>query len=695
MYSVELKVGEKILRLESGRVARQSAGEVLVSYGDTVVLVCVNYSPEVDNSVDFLPLTVEYRELSFAAGKIPGGFIKRETRPSDNEILSSRLIDRPLRPLFPPDFRNEVQIIAYLLSADVEHDADVLGITGAATALLISEIPYTTPVAGVRVGLLDGKYIINPTLSQQDSCKVNLVIAGTKDAVVMIEGGARESSEEEVIGAIKYGHEECKRIIEIEEKMRSAVGKEKLEMNEPFVDEGLANEIKEKVGSDLNQVFLFREKKARQEAIYQLIQNVVEKFAEREIENIELKVKYVVEKMIAEKMRKMILEEKRRFDGRGLKDIRNISCEIGVLPRTHGSALFTRGQTQSLAVTTLGTKSDEQRIDAIYGEETKSFMLHYNFPPFATGEVKPIRGPSRREIGHGALAERAILPVLPSEEVFPYTIRVVSNILESNGSSSMASVCSASLALMDAGVPIKTAVAGISIGLVKEGDRYELLTDIIGDEDHYGDMDFKVAGTKDGITAIQLDLKIQGLDIEILRQALEQAREARESILKIMSSTISSPRTSLSKYAPKILAFSIPKEKIGDVIGPGGKVIRRIIGDSDLKIDITDDGKVTIAGSDPEKVNKAKTEILGIVQEAEVGKIYIGKVTRITNFGAFVEILPGKEGLLHISKLSRQRVRRVEDVVKPGDEVIVRVYEIDEMGRINLMRVGEDWKKHR
>uniref|UniRef100_A0A7V0Z7A7 Polyribonucleotide nucleotidyltransferase n=1 Tax=candidate division WOR-3 bacterium TaxID=2052148 RepID=A0A7V0Z7A7_UNCW3 len=693
MYSVELKVGEKNLRLESGRIARQSAGEVLISYGDTVVLVCVNYNPEVDQTVDFLPLTVEYRELSFAAGKIPGGFIKREMRPSDNEILSSRLIDRPLRPLFPPDFRNEVQIIAYLLSSDVEHDADILGITGAATALLVSEIPFTIPVAGVRVGLLDGNYIINPTLAQQENCRVNLVIAGTRDAVVMIEGGAREATEEEIIGAIKAGHNECIRIIEIEEKMREAIGKEKIEIIEPFVDETLANEIKDKVGTDLNQIFLFREKKARQEAIYELIKNVVEKFSEKEIEDIEAKVRYVVEKMIAERMRNMVLEEKKRFDGRGLKDIRNVSCEIGVLPRTHGSALFTRGQTQSLAVTTLGTKSDEQRIDAIYGEETKSFMLHYNFPPFATGEVKPIRGPSRREIGHGALAERAILPVLPSEETFPYTIRVVSNILESNGSSSMASVCSASLALMDAGVPIKTAVAGISIGLVKEGAQYELLVDIIGDEDHYGDMDFKVAGTKDGITAIQLDLKIQGLDINILRQALDYAREARENILKIMSSTISSPRSHLSKYAPKILAFSIPKEKIGEVIGPGGKVIRRIIGETDLKIDITDDGKVTIAGADPELVKRAQNEILGIVQEAEVGKTYKGRVTRITNFGAFVEILPGKEGLLHISKLSRQRVRRVEDVVKIGDEIVVKVYEIDEMGRINLMRVGEDWQR--
>lgn len=692
MYSVELKVGEKNLRLESGLVARQSAGEVLVSYGDTVVLVCVNYNVEIDKTVDFLPLTVEYRELSFAAGKIPGGFIKRETRPSDNEILSSRLIDRPLRPLFPPEFRNEVQIIAYLLSSDAENEADTLGIIGAATALLISEIPFTTAVAGVKVGLLDGKYIVNPTRAQQENCKVNLVIAGTKDAVVMIEGGAKEATEEEVIEAIKFGQAECARIVEIEEKMREAVGKEKIELTEPFVDDALNTEIKEKIGTEINQIFLFKEKKARQEAAYQLVQNIVEKMSDKQDELIEAKIKFVLDQMIAEKMREMIIKEKKRLDGRGLKDIRNISCEIGVLPRTHGSALFTRGQTQSLAVTTLGTKSDEQRIDAIYGEESKSFMLHYNFPPFATGEVRPIRGLSRREIGHGALAERAILPVLPSEDTFPYTIRVVSNILESNGSSSMASVCSASLSLMDAGVPIKTAVAGISIGLLKEGEHYELLTDIIGDEDHYGDMDFKVAGTHKGVTAIQLDLKIQGLDIEILKDALYCAREARENILKIMASTINSPRNYLSKYAPKILAFFIPKAKIGEVIGPGGKIIRKIIGDTDLKIDIDDDGKVTIAGTDTELVKKAQNEILSIVQEVEVGKIYQGKVTRITNFGAFVEILPGKEGLLHISKLSRHRIRRVEDVIKLGEEIVVKVYEIDEQGRINLMRVGEDWK---
>jgi len=688
LYSVELKVGEKILRLETGRLARQSAGEVLVSYGDTVVLVCANYQPEPGEEVDFLPLTVEYRELSFAAGKIPGGFIKRETRPSDNEILSSRLIDRPLRPLFPENFRNEVQIIAYLLSSDIEHEGDTLGIIGAATALLISEIPFTIPVGAVKVGLLGKDYIINPSLEQQESCKLNLVVAGTKDSVVMIEGGAREATEQEVIEAIKFAQSEIVRITEIEEKIRQAVGREKLDITTPFVDEELSGEIKSLLGDDVNQIFIFKEKKAREEAIYQLVKNVAEKMADKAIENIEAKIRYVVDGILRTKMREMVINERKRIDGRGLKDIRKITCEIGVLPRTHGSALFTRGQTQSLAVTTLGTKSDEQIVDAIYGEGSKSFMLHYNFPPFSTGEVKPLRGPSRREIGHGALAERSIVPVLPKEEEFPYTIRVVSNILESNGSSSMASVCSSSLSLMDAGVPIRTAVAGISIGLVKEGDRYELLTDIIGDEDHYGDMDFKVAGTNSGITAIQLDLKIQGLETKILEEALIQAREAREAILKIMSSTISSPRSELSKYAPKIIAFSIPKEKIGEVIGPGGKVIRRIIGDSDLKIDIDDDGKVTIAGQDTALVEKAQNEILSIVQEVEVGKTYIGKVTRITNFGAFVEILPNKEGLIHISKLARHRIRRVEDVVKVGDEVVVKVYEIDEQGRINLIRLG-------
>ncbi len=685
MHSAELTVGEKKLRIETGRVAKQAAGECVVSYGDTVLLVCVTYKQDIDEDVDFLPLTVDYRELSFAAGKIPGGFIKREGRPSDNEILTSRLIDRPLRPLFPENFRNQVQIIAHLLSSDVEHEADTLGIIGAATALLISEIPFDIPIAAVKVGLRDGKYIINPRLREIESCSLNLVIAGTKDSVMMIEGGAVEVSEKEIIDAIKFAQPEIARIIEMEEEFREKVGKEKFEINNTFVDESQFSEIEQALGADIDQISAFKEKKAREQAIYQLIKSTTEKM-QKEDNDIERKIKWVVDEILRKKVRTRVLKEQKRIDGRSLMEIRPVSCEIGVLPRTHGSALFTRGQTQCLAVTTLGTVSDEQRIDAIYGEESKSFMLHYNFPPFSVGDVRPLRGPGRREIGHGALAERAIVSVLPPDETFPYTIRVVSNILESNGSSSMASVCGSSLSLMDAGVPIKTAVAGISIGLVKEGVQYELLTDIVGDEDHYGDMDFKIAGSENGITAIQLDLKIQGLDIDILAQGLEYAKEARMQILKLMNSTINSPRSEISKYAPKNIVFSIPKEKIGEVIGPGGKTIRKIIADLDVTIDIEDDGKVTISGSDTHNVDQAQSIIQTIVQEVEVGKTYVGKVKRITNFGAFVEILPGKEGLVHISKLSRQRVRKVEDIVKVGDEVVVKVMEIDNQGRINLIR---------
>ncbi|HEC77604.1 MAG TPA: polyribonucleotide nucleotidyltransferase [candidate division WOR-3 bacterium] len=685
MYSAELILGEKKLRIETGRVAKQSAGECVVSYGDTVLLVCVNYNKDINESIDFLPLTVDYRELSFAAGKIPGGFIKREGRPSENEILTSRLIDRPLRTLFPDDFRNEVQVIAHLLSSDVEHEADTLGIIGAATALLISELNFNTPLAAVKVGLKDGQYIINPGVSEQECCKLSLVVAGTKDSVVMIEGGAQEVSEEDVVGAIKFAVPEILRIIKLEEEIRENVGKEKLDFSNPFMTKELFDKIREALGDNLEQVYRFKEKKARELAKYELIKAASEKLKDED-EDIEKKVRRVVDELLRKKMRHQVLREKKRIDGRSPDEIRPISCEIGVLPRTHGSAIFTRGQTQSLAVTTLGTASDEQRIDAIYGEESKSFMLHYNFPPFATGEVRPMRGPGRREIGHGALAERAIVPVLPSEESFPYTIRVVSNILESNGSSSMATVCGSSLSLMDAGVPIKTAVAGISIGLIKEGNEYVLLTDIVGDEDHYGDMDFKVAGTANGITAIQLDLKIAGLDMEILTKGLTRAKDARMKILQMMNSTISAPRKEISQYAPKNIVFSIPKDKIGEVIGPGGKIIRKIIADLDVTIDIEDDGKVTISGTNAHNVDQAQEKIRSLVQEVEVGKTYIGKVKRITNFGAFVEILPGKEGLVHISKLSRQRVRKVEDVVKVGDEIIVKVHQIDDQGRINLIR---------
>jgi len=685
LHSVSLKVGEKKLSLETGRVAKQAAAECTVSYGDTIVLVCVSYKPDPSEDVDFLPLTVDYRELSFAAGKIPGGFIKRETRPSESEILISRLIDRPMRTLFPETFRNEVQIIANLLSSDVEHEPDTFGIIGAATALLMSELPFTTPLAAVKVGLINGNYVINPTLVQQAESRLDLIVTGTRDSIVMIEGGAKETSEEEIIGAIRIAQPEIGRIIDIQEEMVRNVGKEKSNLVSPFVGDALAEKIKQTVGNDIDQILLFKEKKAREDSIYELIKSASDKLKEED-DKIEFKVRHVVDELQRAKMREMVLRDKRRIDGRALNEIRPVSCEIGLLPRTHGSALFTRGQTQSLAVTTLGTASDEQRIDDIYGEESKSFMLHYNFPPFSTGDVRPMRGPGRREIGHGALAERAISPVLPKETEFPYTIRLVSNILESNGSSSMASVCGSSLALMDAGVPVRTAVAGISIGLIKEGEQYALLTDILGTEDHYGDMDFKVAGTADGVTAIQLDLKVHGISIDILSEAIQLARTARVDILKVMNSTISTPRSELSKYAPKIVVFSIAKAKIGEVIGPGGKVIRKIIADNNVEIDIDDDGKVTIAGDDRQNVEKAQEAIKAIVQEAEVGKVYVGKVKRITSFGAFVEILPGKDGLVHISKLSRQRVKRVEDVVKLGDEIVVKVANIDDQGRINLIR---------
>jgi len=685
LYSAELTLGDKQLRIETGHVAKQAAGSCLVSYGETVLLVSASYRKDINESVDFLPLTVDYRELLFAAGKIPGGFIKREGRPSENEILTSRLIDRPLRTLFPDHFRNEVQIIANLLSSDIEHEADTLGIIGAATALLISEIPYTVPLAAVKIGLKDGSYIINPGISEQDACDLNLVIAGTKENIIMLEGGAKECLEQDVIGAIEFAQPLIKKIIEIEEQIQDKVGNEKKDMVNPFVDKTLQDEINQSLGNGIDQIYDFKEKKSRQDAIYQLVKTIAEKFEDR-IDDIERKVQWVIDAALEKKMRHRVLEDQKRIDGRTLDEIRPITCEISLLPRTHGSAIFTRGQTQSLAVTTLGTASDEQRIDAIYGDESKSFMLHYNFPPFSVGEVRPMRGPGRREIGHGALAEKAILPVLPEEESFPYTIRVVSNILESNGSSSMATVCGSSLALMDAGVPIKSAVAGISIGLVKEGDRFVLLTDILGDEDHYGDMDFKVAGTKDGITAIQLDLKLRGLKIDILSKALDKAKKARLEIMGFMNSTIAKARGEISQYAPKNVVFSVPKAKIGEVIGPGGKIIRKIIADMEVTIDIDDDGKVTISGVNAKNVDEARDYVLSIVAEAEVGKTYTGKVKRTTDFGAFVEIMPGKEGLVHISKLSRGRVNKVTDVVKVGDEITVKVIKIDEQGRINLAR---------
>lgn len=691
MKKVELEINQRRLSLETGLYARQASGSVLVRYGDTVVLVSVVYNKQLQPSQDFLPLTVDYREPTYAAGKIPGGFFKREGKPRDKEILVSRLMDRPLRPLFPKQYRYETQIVGSLLSSDLENEGDFLGIIGASSALLISEIPFSMPIGAVRVAKIDNNFVINPLLSEQDKATLNMIVCGTKDSIVMLEGGAKEVSNEDFIAAIEFAQSEIVKIIELQEQLAAVAGKPKLQLDELISPEQenkekeIAKVVTEKAHDLIVDANNIKDKQERNETINEIINQVVNELKPN-YPDCESIVMGIIDELIRTDMRRRIIETNTRLDGRTPNEIRPISCAIGILPRTHGSAIFTRGQTQCLAVTTLGTKSDEQIVEDIERQETKSFMLHYNFPGFATGEVKPMRGPSRREIGHGALAERALEAVIPKEESFPYTIRVVADVLESNGSSSMATVCSASLSLMDAGVPIKNAVAGIAMGLIKENDRYVLLSDIIGAEDHYGDMDFKIAGTKNGITAVQLDLKITGVPIAILKQAVQQANEIRQEILGIMAKTIESPRSSISQYAPKIVAFKIKKDKIGDLIGPGGKVIRRILEETGAEIDIDDDGEVTISAPTDEQLAKARARVLEITEEVEVGKIYTGVVKRISNFGAFVEILPGKEGLVHISQLAKHRVRNVSDVVKVGDKIRVKVTEIDDMGRINLSK---------
>ncbi|RKX70628.1 polyribonucleotide nucleotidyltransferase [candidate division WOR-3 bacterium] len=683
MYAVRLAWAGADLVLEKGKVARQADSSILARYGDTVVLAAATRKSPTENQVNFLPLTVDYREPTYSAGKIPGGFFKREGRPREKEILTSRLIDRPLRPLFPKEYHDETQIVCFLLSLDPRHDSEVLSIIASSAALCLSSMPFSTPVGAVRIGWHKGKVVINPPTAQFDELDLNLVVAGTRSGIMMIEGEGREVKREILLEALKVAQNEIVKIIDLEEEMISACPVEKRISEPPPIPPDLGSRIREKVGSKIKGFLRIKEKKPREEAFQALIQELVDQFKE-EFPECEGIIEDVLNDEARREMRQMILTEKQRIDGRSLDEIRPISCEVGVLPRTHGSALFTRGETQALVVTTIGTFDDEQIIDDLEGEASKHFMLHYNFPPFSTGEVKFLRAPSRREIGHGALAERSLLPVMPEKEKFPYTIRVVSDILESNGSSSMASVCGASLSLMDAGVPIKKAVAGISIGLIKEGGEYSLLTDIIGAEDHYGDMDFKIAGTRDGITAVQLDLKIPGIDLDILGEALGKADEARKKILDIMDQTIARPRSELSSLAPRVVLFTIPRDKISEVIGPGGKIVRKIIDDTGVTIDIDDDGRVRIAGSSTESVERAQQLIQSIAAEVEVGRSYIGKVTRITNFGAFVEFLPGKEGLIHISKMGHGRVRRVEDVLQVGDEVVVKVIEIDRLGRINL-----------
>jgi len=684
-HKVEIELGGRIMTIECGHLANQANGAVTVRYVDSMVVstVCANTEPK--KGFDFFPLTVEYREKSYAAGKIPGGFFKREGRPSEKEILSARIIDRPIRPLFPPDFRGETQCVSYIISHDQQNDTDILALVGMGAALAVSDVPFEKTIAGVRVGRIDGRLIINPTIDELDESDISITMAGSVDSITMVEGSGKEVSEEDLIEALVFGHQHIKMIIEKIEELKAVCGKETFEY-EPFViEESLVNKVKEMVGDKLEEFNRIADKERRRTEKKKMEKEIIEALAE-EFPESEFDIKMIIHDLDAETMRTMILQENRRIDAREPDDIREITCEVGFLPRAHGSAVFTRGQTQALVAVTLGTKIDEQRLDELEGESTKSYLLHYNFPPFSTGETKPIRGTSRREVGHGALAERALFPVIPSETSFPYTIRVVSDIMESNGSSSMASVCGGSLALMDAGVPIKTAVAGIAMGLIKSEEQVVILTDILGDEDHFGDMDFKVTGTVEGITAIQMDIKIAGLDINTMRQALEKARQARLKILDKMNAKISRHRDQLSEYAPRIIIIKINPSKIGDVIGPGGKMIRSIVEETGAKVDITDDGTVFIASTDAEAGRLAKERIEAIVEEPEVGKVYDGTVTRITGFGAFVEILPGTDGLLHISELDNVRVNRVEDVVNLGDRVTVKVINIDQDGKVRLSR---------
>jgi polyribonucleotide nucleotidyltransferase len=685
LHKVEFELGGRTMTIECGHLANQANGAVTVRYGDSMVVSTVCAQTEPKEGFDFFPLTVEYREKTYAAGKIPGGFFKREGRPSEKEVLSARIIDRPIRPLFPADFKGETQCISYIISHDQQNDTDIPALVGTGAALAVSDVPFEKTIAGVRVGRIDGQLVINPTIDKLDESDMSIAMAGSADSITMVEGGGREVSEEDLIKALNFGHDHIKMIIEKIEELKAVCGKETFEYEPSVIDETLVGKVKGMISNRLDEFNRIGDKEKRRSEKKIMAREIIEALAEEFPDN-ELDIKTIINDLDAETMRKMILEENRRIDGRGPDDIREITCEVGYLPRAHGSAVFTRGQTQALVAVTLGTKIDEQRLDELEGESTKSYMLHYNFPPFSTGETKPIRGTNRREIGHGMLAERALYPVIPTEAGFPYTVRVVSDIMESNGSSSMASVCGGSLALMDAGVPIKSAVAGIAMGLIKSEDKVVILTDILGDEDHFGDMDFKVTGTVEGVTAIQMDIKISGLDIETMRLALEKAKQARLKILDTMNATISKHRDQLSEYAPRIIIIKIDPAKIGEVIGPGGKMIRSITDETGVKIDIEDDGTVLIASTDAEAGRRAKERIEAIVEEAEVGKVYEGTVNRVTGFGAFVEILPGTDGLLHISELDNQRVNRVEDVVNLGDRVTVKVISIDQDGKIRLSR---------
>ncbi len=691
---MSIKIGDKEISMEHGKLAKQADGAVVVQMGGTMVLVTCVVSKEPREGIGFFPLTVEYQEKTYAAGKIPGGFFKREGRPSEKEILTARLIDRPIRPLFPKSFINDVQVMALVISSDGENDSDILALNGAAAAVSLSGAPFDGPIGAVRVARIEDKFVINPTFHELENATLDLVVAATKDGVIMMESSAKEIPEDLALEAIELGYKNAQLMISMIEGFVKKCGREKMKFDIKTVDPDLLKKVKGIAVPKLDEINKLGTKDQREEAMDLLLKDLVSQLATEGSEIEDKDIKKALEQTEKEVIRKIIVEENRRVDNRRFDEVRAISCEAGLLPRTHGSGLFTRGQTQSLSATTLGTSADEQKIDALQGETFKIFMLHYNFPPFSVGETRPVRGPGRREIGHGALAEKSLKAIMPTKEEFPYTVRVVSDILESNGSSSMATVCASTLSLMDAGVPIKAPVSGIAIGLVKEGKKEVLLTDIAGVEDHYGDMDFKVAGTRKGMTAIQMDLKISGISVELIKKALAQANKARMLILDKMSEAISKPKDTLSEYAPQITTLHIKPEKIKDVIGSGGKVIRKIIADTGVKIDVEDDGTVQIASNDGEAAKKAVEIVKSLTQDAEVGKVYDGVVKRLMDFGAFCEIMPGKEGLVHVSELSDGYVKKAEDVVKIGQEVKVRVIEIDRQGRINLSIKQVDESKY-
>jgi polyribonucleotide nucleotidyltransferase len=682
---VELAGGKRI-SFETGKLAKQAHGSVVVRIGDNVVLATATANPDPREGIDFFPLTVDYREYTYAGGRIPGGFIKREGRPSEREILTSRQIDRPVRPLFPDGFRCETQVIAFVLSADTENDPDVAGINGASAALTISDIPFEGPIGAVRVGLVNGGFIINPTYSEMRDSLLNIMVVGTADGIVMIESGAKEVKEETVVDAIDFAHAEIKKICAAINDLKQRAGKPKRSVTPPEFDQAYYDDLKNRVGADLtDRLDTQKHPKAESYTLVRELKKQLQAAIPAEDEAAQKKLKTYYETLRERIFREHVINHKRRPDGRAFDQIREIWIEVGVLPRTHGSAIFTRGETQALVTTTLGTSDDMQRLEVFEGEAKKRFMLHYNFPPFSVGEVAFLRGAGRREIGHGALAERSISNVLPDEDKWPYAMRVVSDILESNGSSSMATVCGASLALMDAGVPLKSPVAGVAMGLVKEGEQYAILTDIAGAEDHYGDMDFKVAGTKDGITALQMDIKVGGITAQVMREALAQAQRGRLFILEKMNAVLPGPREKVSAFAPRIYTLQIPVDKIRDVIGPGGKMIRSIIERTGVKIDVEDSGKINVASNDEASAAKALQIIGDLTATAEVGKTYLGTVTRLADFGAFVEIIPGTDGLLHISEVAEHRIKDVRDELKEGDQVLVKVLAV-EGNRIRLSR---------